>query len=645
MKHTYDIGGMVFGKWHIERKVGAGNFGTVYEIRRKEFGETYTAALKVITVPQGETEFQDALDEGMTRSQAEDYFYTMVKDIVQEFAIMAKLKGTGNVVSYEDHEVVPHEGGGGWDILIRMELLNPLMPYAYDHPLSRRDVIQLGIDLCRALELCQKYNIIHRDIKPENIFVSDNGDFKLGDFGIARTIERTMSGLSKKGTYNYMAPEIYRGSEYGFSVDIYSLGIVLYRLLNNNRAPFLPQPPAPITYTQRETALAKRMGGEELPAPVNGQGRLGEIVLRACAFDPKARYSSPLQMRQELEAIQYGPEDGKIIYPSGDELVLYENQYISRRTRDIGGSAAGAETFTSGAGEAIEKTESVFGGAMGRPAPEKTPEEFLPPAGKDPEGSWPAEATEKTESVFGRGVAESEAADLATSSEEKSRKTRLGVRLTAIIAVILMLTPLFLGALWVLGYDVFGSGSARPADTPVGSSESEPAIPESLREYEAAGTLERQYSDNETLCGYTVRTVFSDGTGQESDFDLEGIRTASRFYSESGELEREEIYNQSGLCTEVRQYNEDGPTISTYYDDQGKMTRYELYDYDDQEKMSRCEGYDADGVLTGYLLCDYDDQGNLTHLAWYDADGALTQYAELDASGSMTFYQPDGTPQ
>lgn len=113
MKHTYDIGGTVFGKWHIERKVGAGNFGTVYEIRRKEFGETYTAALKVITVPQGETEFQDALDEGMTRSQAEDYFYTMVKNIVQEFAIMAKLKGTGNVVSYEDHEVVPHEGGRG----------------------------------------------------------------------------------------------------------------------------------------------------------------------------------------------------------------------------------------------------------------------------------------------------------------------------------------------------------------------------------------------------------------------------------------------------------------------------------------------------------------------------------------------------
>ena len=170
-----------------------------------------------------------------------------------------------NVVSCEDYEVIPHDNGMGWDILIRMELLTPLLEYAYDHPFSRRDIIQLGIDMCKALELCQRYNIIHRDIKPENIFVSDTGAFKLGDFGIARTAEKTMSGMSKKGTYSYMAPEVYRGGAYGFSVDTYSLGVVMYRLLNNNRLPFLPQPPEPITYSQRETALAKRMGGEQPP--------------------------------------------------------------------------------------------------------------------------------------------------------------------------------------------------------------------------------------------------------------------------------------------------------------------------------------------------------------------------------------------
>lgn len=184
-------------------------------------------------------------------------------------------------------------------------------------------------------------SIIHRDIKPENIFVSDAGDFKLGDFGIARTVEKTMSGLSKKGTYSYMAPEVYRGGAYGFDVDIYSLGIVMYRLLNNNRIPFLP------------------------PAPVNAAGRLGEIVLKACAFDPKERHASPMQMRQELEAIQYDAADAAIIYPSGDELVLHENQYVSRRRaverapqeQTEGGTQS---IFGDSAPEGASKTESVF---------------------------------------------------------------------------------------------------------------------------------------------------------------------------------------------------------------------------------------------------------------------------------------------
>ena len=80
--------------------------------------------------------------------------------------------------------------------------------------LTEKEVIKLGMDLSKALEYCRKLKIIHRDIKPENIFVSRFGDFKLGDFGIARELERTMSGFSKKGTYSYMAPEMYKGEKY-----------------------------------------------------------------------------------------------------------------------------------------------------------------------------------------------------------------------------------------------------------------------------------------------------------------------------------------------------------------------------------------------------------------------------------------------
>ena len=370
---TYEIGSIVFDKWKICRELGQGSYGTVYEIQREDFGGVYKAALKVITVPQSGKELQSVLDEGMTPPQAKQYFYSVVEDIGRECAIMSRLKGTGNIVSYEDHAVLRHPDGIGWDILIRMELLHPLLPYVYQHPMARRDIIRLGIDICKALELCQRYNIIHRDIKPENIFISDNGDYKLGDFGIARTIERTSSGLSKKGTYSYMAPEVYAGKEYGFSVDTYSLGLVLYRMLNKNRGPFLPQPPEAITFSSREQALARRMSGEALPRPFYGEGRLGEIVLKACAFDPKDRYSSPQQLRQELEAISYEAQDAALIYPNGDELQIDPSRYASGKSSGAAGTAGKTNAVFSDRPQrtsGTNRTQGVFDASGGgSPAP------------------------------------------------------------------------------------------------------------------------------------------------------------------------------------------------------------------------------------------------------------------------------------
>ena len=311
----------IFGSWHITRLIGEGSFGKVFEMEREDFGQVYKAALKAITIPASQSEVRSVRSEGMDEESVRATFHSKVQELVKEFALMSKLKGNSNVVSYENHQVIEHKEDIGWDILIQMELLTPLDEYIQrKKALPRQEIIQLGIDLCKALELCQKHNIIHRDIKPENTFISENGDFKLGDFGVARTIEKTTGGLSKQGSYPYMAPEIYNGKPYGTTVDIYSLGLILYRLLNGNRLPFLPAAPAAITYADRENAWAKRFNGAPLPPPSHADGRLGEIVLKACAFEPKDRYSSPGQMRQELEAILYNKEEGKYIYPDGDEV-------------------------------------------------------------------------------------------------------------------------------------------------------------------------------------------------------------------------------------------------------------------------------------------------------------------------------------
>lgn len=164
----------------------------------------------------------------------------------------------------------------------------------------------MGLDLCDALDICSQYQIIHRDIKPENIFLTAKGEFKLGDFGIARTVDtanRTIMG-TVIGTYGYMAPEIYRNGSYNAAVDIYSLGLVMYRYLNRGRGVFMPPYPEPIGYGDSERALENRMQGRFMPNPCDAPEGLCGIIRKACAYRPEDRYRSPGQMRRDLENFQ-----------------------------------------------------------------------------------------------------------------------------------------------------------------------------------------------------------------------------------------------------------------------------------------------------------------------------------------------------
>lgn len=285
--------------WECVRQLGAGSFGKVYEIQKVENEKVYKAALKVITIPQNDADIENIYSEGMDESGVTEYFKGFVDDVTNEFALMADLKGYTNIVSYEDHMIIKHENKIGWDILIRMELLTPLLEWEKAHPMNEDDIIRLGCDMCRALELCHKNKIIHRDIKPQNIFVNKNGDFKLGDFGIARVVEKTSSAMSQKGTYTYMAPEVFRGQYYNETADLYSLGIVLYRCLNQNRTPFLPS--GNMNFNDRQMAQERRMAGETIPAPLNGSEKLKQAILMTLQYNPANRVQSAGVLRTILE--------------------------------------------------------------------------------------------------------------------------------------------------------------------------------------------------------------------------------------------------------------------------------------------------------------------------------------------------------
>lgn len=296
-----DMNMEIWPNWRAVQEIGRGSFGSVYEIQKDVFGMIDKAAMKVITIPKDQSDIENLYNDGYDEKSISERFSNILEEIVGEYKLMAELKGNHNIVYCDDIRYIPHDNGIGWDIYIKMELLTPL-PKVVKTPVDETQVIKIGMDICNALVACEKKNIIHRDIKPQNIFVSSEGVYKLGDFGIAKTAEHVSTG-TKTGTFKYMAPEVYNNEPYGCSCDVYSLGIVLYWLLNERRTPFLPTPPSVPTATEDNEALIRRMNGEQVPAPLHGSEELKRIVLKACEPNPAFRYASASEMYEALQKL------------------------------------------------------------------------------------------------------------------------------------------------------------------------------------------------------------------------------------------------------------------------------------------------------------------------------------------------------
>lgn len=294
--HTFEP---LWEEWYVvEKPLGKGSFGTVYLAEKSELGRKYHSAIKHIKIPVDDGAGDEMSSESdITRRQ---YYDGMLRALMQEIEINYRLKGNTNIVSYEEHKVVPRQDEPGYDVFIKMELLTSLTDYIINTPVTVGDVVCLGMDICTALTVLRQERIIHRDIKPANIFINSGGHYKLGDFGVARTLEKAMSSMSTKGTIAYMAPEILQGRKGDYRADIYSLGLVLYRLLNGNRAPFLPIPPASITYNSNREADNRRLQGEKLPPPALADERLSAIVLKACTYRTEDRYTDAEHFRAAL---------------------------------------------------------------------------------------------------------------------------------------------------------------------------------------------------------------------------------------------------------------------------------------------------------------------------------------------------------
>lgn len=308
----------VWPEWRIEELLGTGSYGTVYRAVRAD-DPSCVCAVKMISIPRHPAELDSLRSEGMTDAETRTYLSELVNDFVGEIRMMEILRGEPNIVWVDEYAVVEKEGEIGWDICIRMEHLTPFNVYTCDKYLGEAEVLKLGADLCSALEACAQHDIIHRDIKPENILVGQRGEYKLGDFGIARKLEHLTFGLSQKGTVNYMAPEAVYSYDYDARADVYSLGLVLYRLLNKNRLPFLDTEKQLLLPRERQNAVDCRLRGDALPPPCEASPAVADIVLRACAYRPEDRFPTAEAMKQALiEAAEtlYGGLPAGTVLPS-----------------------------------------------------------------------------------------------------------------------------------------------------------------------------------------------------------------------------------------------------------------------------------------------------------------------------------------
>ncbi|WP_217177006.1 Stk1 family PASTA domain-containing Ser/Thr kinase [Streptomyces sp. AC495_CC817] len=166
-------------------------------------------------------------------------------------------------------------------------------------PVPVDDAVRYVDGILEALDYSHRAGVVHRDIKPGNVMVTDKGQVKVMDFGIARAVSDSSSTVAETtqiiGTAAYFSPEQAKGEPVDARADLYSTGVVLYELLTG-RQPFRGESPVAVAYQHvSETPVPPTEVNEESP------GALDPIVLRALAKDPYQRFPDAASFRAALD--------------------------------------------------------------------------------------------------------------------------------------------------------------------------------------------------------------------------------------------------------------------------------------------------------------------------------------------------------
>ena len=169
---------------------------------------------------------------------------------------------------------------------------------AQEQRLQPRRALEIIADICAALEFSHRHGIIHRDIKPGNVMLTQTGQVKVMDFGIARALASGASTMTQTsaviGTAQYLSPEQARGEAVDARSDVYATGCVVYELLIG-QPPFVGDNPVSVAYQHvREDPKAPSASNRDVSPDIDA------IVLKALAKNPLNRYQSAAEMRADL---------------------------------------------------------------------------------------------------------------------------------------------------------------------------------------------------------------------------------------------------------------------------------------------------------------------------------------------------------
>ncbi len=185
------------------------------------------------------------------------------------------------------------------------QLINREAPFAIPR------AVRIGEQIARGLHAAHRAGLIHRDIKPQNIIVTDDGQVRITDFGVAKShlsTAMTETGITL-GTVDYIAPEQAQGRPATPQSDIYALGVVLYEMLTG-RLPFTGDTPVAVAMKHiSEPPPPPRRYNPQIPAALEA------IILRALAKDPALRQRSALELAEELRSYEQLVTQATVINP------------------------------------------------------------------------------------------------------------------------------------------------------------------------------------------------------------------------------------------------------------------------------------------------------------------------------------------